>query len=168
MSTICHYTSPTASSLSSISASVCIKQVHRAQWQALFSESHKQHRGQTLFILPLSHSLLSPFSFCLHFLFSLPALSIALRTIVSLWMRVLWSRISKCSINLRWALRLQLWQLRISCCSYARACCVASRCFGWYVLLAWPVCLKFTLIILLLCGHNREQMNKGTRMHSSA
>lgn len=88
-------------------ASVCMKQAHEAQWQALFSKRHKQHRGQPRLIL--SHSLLllllSLSPFCLHFPFYLP-LYITPLSVVSLLMFVLWSRISKHSINLRWALRL--------------------------------------------------------------
>lgn len=44
--------------------------------------------------------------------------------VVSPLMFVLWSRISKQSINLRWALRLFGWQL--SCCMFAHTCCMVS------------------------------------------
>lgn len=127
--------------LSAISASVSSEPAHGAQWRALFLKRHKQQRSsQTLFILPPS-----PFSFCLHFLLFLSPLPLSfspfspLRSsccaeyrVASPLMLVLWSGTSEYSINWRWARRLQLWQLRVSCCSCARACCMAM---GWCVLL---------------------------------
>lgn len=128
--------------LSAISPSVSSEPAHGAQWRALFLKRHKQQRSsQTLFILPPS-----PFSFCLHFLVFLSPLPLSFSpfsplrcsccaeySVASPLMLVLWSGTSEYSINLRWARRLRLWQLRVSCCSCARACCMAS---GWCVLLA--------------------------------
>lgn len=38
----------------SISAYVCVKQAHEAQWHALFSKRHKQHRGHPDSVHPVS------------------------------------------------------------------------------------------------------------------
>lgn len=148
MSTFCHFTKrKTSPPPSAASASACIKRHNGPQRQALFSTRRKQARSQTqtLFIRSLASSIfLLPPS-------GSPKLPPSLRShctdgIVSLLMFVLWSRISKQSINLRWALRRRRWQLRVSCYSYAHACCMTPAFF--VDVHFWSLSFMCTFVIL--------------------